>query len=73
MGSRCDTEEGHVLVLVLTEIIILPYVVGDGDGDALHLHYHLLPHTSGIPWGSGRAHLTPELIYRQTGERVTLP
>ena len=43
MGSRCDTEEGHVLVLVLTEII-LPYVVGDGDGDAVHLHYHLLPY-----------------------------
>lgn len=41
--------KGHVLVLVLTEII-LPYVVGDGDGDAVHLHYHLLPprDTSGI-------------------------
>ena len=54
--------KGHVLVLVLTEII-LPYVVGDGDGDAVHLHYHLeIPAAYYLPWGSGRAQLNPELI-----------
>jgi len=66
MGSRCDTEEGHVLVLVLTEII-LPYMLSVTVTVTLSTYtttyYHIPAAYYYLPWGSGRAHLTPELIY----------
>ena len=47
MGSRCDTEEGHVLVLVLTEII-LPYMLSVTVTVTLSTYTTTYYHTSGI-------------------------